>query len=1049
MSPVTPGDMLQSVLSSVPVTSTVTAPKQTDPPTAALPSPVPSADSHLSPVISNLSAVASPAITSPAIPAIPQLHTQIPTPTSVTNETASPLPSGMSRVPQDSAGTTSACSTTPGRTEVPPRPMQGANGTQLAASDDLVPDRYMWKKWMAWVDQVKTHAAAAPSIIAIPRVQLLYDACVSQDLFYLALHQVFCRISVGGKVFLDLPELNSEGCRRGLNRVAELLQSNANLPKEMVVAFAQFPVMPDDVKEHGWYQLVLLQVVAFLPLLATRFPSQNCPFYSTVSSRRFMPLVHEMKTEFELNSPVFMSVIYASMARQLYDTWNLEALNTLFRRNLMISDKESLHKLIDEYRSIPMKAPNSQQTPLPSPHALALSQVQSRPKVTRANTQPSESPMIARVVNQDGTVASNGLQSSNGPARQSSVSQPPAQQLAQDLARQPPPMITAPTYQIPYIYPSEMLQRQQMPQMQRQQPQHPQPPQPPQQPQKPPHPQQSQHSHMMAHQGMAMAPQQMQAWPISNHAQMSPMPGHVPGNPWNPPNFQEFSGSCVPPSAYSVSTPLNSAQNGARPVVSSPSTYTYPSAYTSPSPLNPTRQNGIQSVASGDQRRGIQGPSQNCNQGTIQTYQTYLRNQPIGSPRQAPAPSQSNVPLVSSASALLPDHGYRIPQTSHPNPMRTGLHQADLRDPVKKCVKKGPGGEMREAELYHYVSDFALEPTLTDPNGYNYVWVFPMSAEDITRRPRLESPIQEGHRPIITYQSGCRTLRLRCVALPASAAENAKTLWHTAPTSWPSVFYIHLNGRELTPRRKAHNGKDLPLDITSDVHQGDNKLQIDLLLGPDECKDIRYYFGVEAMDVSRFDLVRSLVKAIPAELVRQKISKRLSPSAEDDDVAVVSNNLTVSLIDPFTAQVFRTPARSSLCEHQECFDLETFIKTRKSVSGLTAMNDNWRCPICNSDARPQLLVLDRFLEDVRAQLIQTNKLEGAQAITIQSDGSWTVKATGDEATPSPQKTKRSVLAKRKAEDPALSGNVTSRLKYENPSSPEIPKNQERVVIEID
>jgi hypothetical protein len=272
------------------------------------------------------------------------------------------------------------------------------------------------------------------------------------------------------------------------------------------------------------------------------------------------------------------------------------------------------------------------------------------------------------------------------------------------------------------------------------------------------------------------------------------------------------------------------------------------------------------------------------------------------------------------------------------------------------------------------------------------------------------------------------------------------------------VFYIHLNGREFTPRRKVHNGKDLPLDITLDLREGENKLQVDLLLGPDECQKIRYYFGIETMDVSQFDLVRSLVRALPAEIVREKIQKRLNQATDDDDVAVVTNNLSISLIDPFTAQICETPARSTYCDHQECFDLETFIKTRKSISGPTPMNDNWKCPICNADARPQLLVLDRFLEDIRMQLIQRDQLEGTQSILIKPDGTWSVKATRDEQA-SREKTPCLPLAKRKADGLGTPpGNAASRVKLEEQQSPEYQPPErvyleqqlpERIIIEID
>ncbi|KAJ5552331.1 Zinc finger MIZ-type [Penicillium frequentans] len=1131
MSPVTPGGMLQSALPPAVTAVTavaVTAPKKPDPPTTALPFPVPSADSHPSPVISHPS-TASPAISAAPPVAIPRAHPQPITPISVTNETGPRLPHqpGMSQVSQDALGITVAPSSSLTRTDARPGPMHEvhvheANATPISNGPGPTPDQSTWKKWQAWVGQLGRKATSSRSSIAVARVQLLYEACAKRDLFYLVLHQIFCRVSLGDKVFLDLPVLSSEWCQRGIGRISELLEPNHKLSKEILVLFAQFPVTPEEMNAQVWYHQNIQEVANFLPLLATRFTSCTCQFYADVVHRRFPPLVHEMRREFNLNSPAFMSVIFASMGRQLYDAPNFEALNGLFHKNQDLDpnmnglDKESHHQLIDAYRSIPMRDSPLQPASLPSPQVPATAPISQspRPEVTRpySRSQPSSAsprptllshPRHQSAQPSNGTQGSPNIQDRQSPAMQSPAFQSPA---VQSPAIQSPavqsPAIQSPTIQSPAVespaVQSPAVQSPAVPSPATQTPvirspasQHPanRPPPPPivtrpsghstyQYPSQQ-RPQIRQSRPLMAQQEIAATLQANQACPIP-HWQMGlpPRPGHVPGYTWqlapNPQTqaqAQEFLRSYIPPSAYTSPSPLSAQQN-----VSSPG------------------------VTSDGQRRESEVP--------LQTYQAYLRNQPIASPHQVHSPisrspqtytpqnhtpqtqtrqshtpqnhtpqnhtpqmhtpqmhtpqmhtPQMHTPRPPSPAPLLPPPGYRLPQTAPPNPMRLGLHQADLRDPIKKCIKKGPGGEMREAELYHYVSHFALEPSVVDPEGYNYVWNFSVSADDMTRHPRpVETSVKEGHRRILTYQSGCRTFRLRCVALPASQTAKTKTLWHTAPTTWPSVFYIHLNGREFTPRRKIHNGKDLPLDITLDLQQGENKLQVDLLLGPDECKNIRYYFGIEIMDVSRFDLVRSLVRALPADVVRQKIQKRLNKTTEDDDVAVVTNNLTVSLIDPFTAQVCHTPARSSYCDHQECFDLETFIKTRKSVSGPTPMNDNWRCPICNSDARPQLLLLDRFLEDVRMQLIQRNQLEGAQSIQIKPDGTWTVKATKDEAGPTKEKS-RLPSAKRKADDLEIpSGNAASRVKHENTQSPgnqppeRMPSGSqppERIVIEID
>lgn len=414
---------------------------------------------------------------------------------------------------------------------------------------------------------------------------------------------------------------------------------------------------------------------------------------------------------------------------------------------------------------------------------------------------------------------------------------------------------------------------------------------------------------------------------------------------------------------------------------------------------------------------------------------------------QGPNP-QSGLPMP-----FLPSAGYRIPYTVQPNPIRLGLHQADLRDPIKKLRYRNNSGELREAELFQYLNGFVLSPKFIDPNNFIYNWNFSLSEDDCARYPRT-IVVRDDSPPIREYQTGCRIFRLRCIAMQSSEKRPMADLWPTLNNIWPSVFYVHVNDVELQVRRKAHNGKDLPLDLTDHLQEGQNKISIHLLLDPKECKDFSYVFGIESIAIGSFEVVRSLVKSISAADVRTDIKKRLSSSTDDDDdddLTVVTDSLTVSLIDPFMAQIFLEPARSIHCKHLECFDLVTFIKTRRSVSGPGPMNDNWRCPICNADARPQSLIVDQFLAGVRTELERRNQLEGAQAIEIRADGQWSLKIINDDVHPDTenQHPSSSTTGKRKANNALDPAPARSRPKVEGPASGTPVLSHDPIVVELD
>jgi hypothetical protein len=201
----------------------------------------------------------------------------------------------------------------------------------------------------------------------------------------------------------------------------------------------------------------------------------------------------------------------------------------------------------------------------------------------------------------------------------------------------------------------------------------------------------------------------------------------------------------------------------------------------------------------------------------------------------------------------------------------------------------------------------------------------------------------------------------------------------------------------LHPRLKAHYGKDQVIDLSSLLCDGKNTLSVDVANAHNN-SHMSYLVAVEELHIATYDTIMdgcTTKNRIPKDQALHAIVSKLLPppsSTEDDDIIIVpQSQVTISIVDPFTGtSAYRYPARSRSCLHDNCFDLETFLTTRRRL-GDVSDPDVWKCPLCNGDARPQLLVLDEFLQDVTDQLRKQGGLEGARGIVVHKDGTWAVK----------------------------------------------------------
>ena len=247
--------------------------------------------------------------------------------------------------------------------------------------------------------------------------------------------------------------------------------------------------------------------------------------------------------------------------------------------------------------------------------------------------------------------------------------------------------------------------------------------------------------------------------------------------------------------------------------------------------------------------------------------------------------------------------------------------------------------------------------------------------------------------------------------------------WALGETSWVRHVHITLNDHhQLELRRKIHFAKDLPVDIVQYLRPGDHHISIGSICDPKDLpNNSSFAIAVEIAQVRSLAQIQIEVAArqIPAEETLARIKQRVRPpstEADDDDLMIVSSTLTIQLFEPFmNRHIFTTPVRGAACTHIDCFDLDVWLATRPAKApaagqGAPSTVDDWRCPICRGDARPQALVVDGFLVDVRAQLAAKDALD-TRFIVVKEDGSWEPKV---EEVAEPQKGTRARRRRRRS-----------------------------------
>lgn len=357
----------------------------------------------------------------------------------------------------------------------------------------------------------------------------------------------------------------------------------------------------------------------------------------------------------------------------------------------------------------------------------------------------------------------------------------------------------------------------------------------------------------------------------------------------------------------------------------------------------------------------------------------------------APPPGHQTPPLgFRSGVPFFPRPGSQPrAQPTHPDPNRSALHQAHLRSPML-----GPNTPLPDApRMYRHVVGFAVPPTKLKRAAAVQHITFTISEAMWRRLAKNEAPTNPGEPPRRTLTDQSLNFRLRCCTCPTNGFATESS-WIIADNYWPDEMSFRLNGHDLETRRKLHNGRYLPIDLTEFIREGTNDLQVIFTRLDMDRRRTNFAVAVEAVGVMTQEAIKNNLKRVSAAESLNAIKKSLSgeDSGDDDDIVLTSSNMTIKLIEPYSGcNMVDIPVRGSDCLHYDCFDLEVFLSfCKRPHPGWPTVIDCWRCPICRSDVRPQMLIVDEFLLEVRQTLARQNALD-TRAIMVETDGSWKVK----------------------------------------------------------
>ncbi|KAI0146947.1 hypothetical protein GGR57DRAFT_494086 [Xylariaceae sp. FL1272] len=772
---------------------------------------------------------------------------------------------------------------------------------------------------------------------ARPRVMLLKNALKEGDVFFMALHQLFCAWTLNqANVHRLCNEKNmpdTSWLDTSLGLLGSIIKSNSMLKPDMLQWFANFPISFAQMRTQELYNSMLDQVIMFLFRMSSQWQLVN----SRHIQEGYPLLMSELINTFFLFSPCLQMIVFRASRRSIGmqdQPFGLQ-MDEIFRndQNSHRNPNDgtfSLH-LIEAYKRIVAQAGQPQHSPSFIPSASSTPRTPGFPSPVNNPAQMQMNPQGPR------------------PMLPITSSGPPHPSPAPNITYSPQIGMTAtpispnPSNQQAQFGGSEMnLQRQQQ-QLQMQ----------------------MAHQQYQAHQQQLLQQQQGH-----NQQQFQQLQQQLRLQPHQ--SFQQIVSSNVPPGP-----PRATPSHGPRPLPRQAALATqmpprppsrtmssFPSATTpvstSPQPIPPNFQ--------------LQLP--------VQPPFGMPGGQPISPGFAGPAGSRSQ--KAQATGQLIPPPGFRINLQDHPHTpyekrsIHSALHQAHLRSPKRMPMflpNKGP-----PERYYQAVKKLVCGPIKISPQNDLYEIRFDVSAEDF-KHLSFDTSGPDSTALVNLFLNGSTRVRVRCCN--SRATDNfPEHLWVTSETTWPEHVFPTLNGKVLSVRRKQHHSKDLSIEASQHVTTGENQLKIAV---PAQVirQNLNPYIAVEIVEVLSHSSILQMV--IRTRLTGSSLAK---DGDGGDELEMSTDGLSIDLADPFTKTIFTIA----------CFDLENWLYTRPGKKSCECKNSSTcPCPKEPSFVDKWNLVVDKYLCNVREDLERKNLLRTTKSITAYANGTWKPNETEDDS----------------------------------------------------
>ncbi|OCK84814.1 hypothetical protein K432DRAFT_413769 [Lepidopterella palustris CBS 459.81] len=216
-----------------------------------------------------------------------------------------------------------------------------------------------------------------------------------------------------------------------------------------------------------------------------------------------------------------------------------------------------------------------------------------------------------------------------------------------------------------------------------------------------------------------------------------------------------------------------------------------------------------------------------------------------------------------------------------------------------------------------------------------------------------------------------------------SAMEQPLSPFSRNDIAFPGQVEVRVNGDEVKGNYKGLKnkpGSTRPADITEYVRKIPNYKNTIA---------VTYALTQKAMVVHlvKKHSVEELTESIKRGKIisKQTVISEMLKKADDPDI--VFNSTVMSLKDPVSTLRIATPCRSSVCNHNQCFDAASFLQLQEQAP-------TWTCPVCNKIVSFEALAVDQYVQEILDSVPRST-----ESVTIEPNGKWSQSSSSENQAP--------------------------------------------------